>query len=256
MRKTGCHEYNPIYGVNTCNYSLTARSIVCSSVTAANIILAQSPNNILEEIYASLLAITELEPICLKPTGSLLLGSTHEGSDLDLVIDEYECVLQALEKLENMVTPLNLDKLIDWAIREARARRLPIEYILKLYRPWQRFVYATREVSISIASSTMRMRDEKRLFHTGRRIVKVNVFIEPLQPSALDYPSVVQARSNSGESYQIVVFDGIYTLSILEGGPFLVRGVEGKTIRQDNDYDDAIFVGVSEEITFLLPRNS
>ena len=188
---------------------------------------------------------------CIWPTGSLLLGSFREFSDIDIVfrIDTPSCYKRAIEFVESsyMSLPNKLQSALtpQYIAREAKWRDIGTESLGKSLRKWQRLRIGTTDISISLVNVSSRLKPETRIFMLTNKVVRKEVYIEPYQISAADYPSLVETSEE-----HIVSYDGIYVPLLFEGGKVVVQGIKAKIIL-GGEALDAIVVGVAESKTFM-----
>ncbi len=188
---------------------------------------------------------------CIWPTGSLLLGSFREFSDIDVVfrIDTPSCYKKAIEfiekfyttspnKLQSALTPKHIAQEAEW-------RDISTEILGRALRKWQRMRIGKTDISISLVNVSSRLKPETRIFTLANKSVRKEVYIEPYQISAADYPSLVETNEE-----HIVSYDGIYTPLLFEGGKVVVQGIKMKIILGGETLD-AIVVGVAESKTFM-----
>ncbi len=203
---------------------------------------------LVEEI--GLLEINALNE-CIWPTGSLLLGSFREFSDIDIVfrIDTSSCYKRTIELVESFYTssPNKLQSALtpQYIAREAKWRDIGTEILRKALRKWQRLRIGTTDISISLVNVSSRLKPETRIFVLTNKVVRKEVYIEPYQISAGDYPGLVETSNE-----HIVSYDGIYVPLLFEGGKVVVQGIKAKIILGGETLD-AIVVGVAESKTFM-----
>ncbi len=193
---------------------------------------------------------------CSWPTGSILMGSFRQFSDIDLVlnIDEPNCY----KKITNFIEEFGYRKDLETAVtnayllKEAKWRNIDPQIMRNAIKKWQRLRINNTEVSISIVSIYRRLSPETRIFKISdpSEIVTKTLYVEPYQQSIGDYPVIVQ----SNEEY-IVSFDGIFAPLLFEGGKVFVRGIRGR-ISYGTDSIEAIIIGISEQVTYAYTINS
>jgi len=188
---------------------------------------------------------------CIWPTGSLLLGSFREFSDIDIVfrIDTPSCYKRAIEFIEKFYTisPNKLQSALtpQYIAREAKWRDIGTGILVKALRRWQRLRIAATDISISLVNVSSRLKPETRIFMPTNKTVRREVYIKPYQISAADYPGLVETSEE-----HIVSYDGIYIPLLFEGGKVVIQGIKAE-ILLGGETLDAIVVGVAESRTFI-----
>ncbi|WP_317896465.1 hypothetical protein [Pyrofollis japonicus] len=191
---------------------------------------------------------------CLRPTGSLLMGSFMEFSDIDVVFDIaspwcYERLIELVEAAEEKRVPVGERFLSEeYVLHEASSRHIPLGVARRVLRPWTRLRLAGREASISVLDSQRRTEEERRVWIITSEVTETRVSVEPYDARLGDFPGIVETK----EGY-IVVFDGFYVPALFEGGRFRVRGLKARIVLGGGDSVDAIAVGVAEASTFVEP---
>ncbi|MEM0288501.1 MAG: hypothetical protein QXD10_01105 [Metallosphaera sp.] len=151
----------------------------------------------------------------LGVTGSLLLGIEHKKSDLDLVI--YGC-----KGAEDFLSEFNgFEKDLDW-IRETSSN-----YSLELGSVNTLYDVRTRGVYRGIRYSFLFVDDKPAKYceDVCKPLGVVDVIGEIKGDCrALFYPSVAELYSK--EYYQIVSWEGIYSMVLYKGGRAKIRGLE------------------------------
>lgn len=206
-------------------------------------------------------AVSELRDVvgpgvaeCLRPTGSLLMGSFMEFSDIDVVFDIaspwcYERLIELIEAAEEKRVPVGERFFSDeYVLHEASSRHIPLGVGRRVLRPWTRLRLAGREASVSVLDSRRRSEEERRIWIVSSEVAETRVSVEPYDAGLGDFPGIVETR----EGY-IVVFDGFYVPALFEGGKFRVRGLKARIVLGGGDSVDAIAVGVAEAPTFVEP---
>lgn len=196
-------------------------------------------------------ALTE----CIWPTGSILLGSFKEFSDIDIVfrIDSPSCYKKIIEFITGYYKSVLAPKSAltsKYIAREAKWRDISPGIIRKALRKWQRIRIGTIDVSISPVDISSRLENESRIFILTNKTVLKEVYVEPYQRSAASYPGLVETN----EEY-IVSYDGIYTPLLFEGGKLVVQGLQAK-IKLGEEYLDAIVIGVAETETYVYEKDT
>ncbi len=244
LASTGAAVYEPLFGVPVYETNLNRISLVCSS-KAANQQVIRRPTTRLQQVYAELLHLLGCK---VRPTGSLVLGSEHKGSDLDLVATDINCVFRLQELVEErVVKPYNSPMIERWAVREALSRGLDKYLLAKLYRPWARFMYKDIAVSIAFASDRLRSTPLRSIHVIENYRLKCYVVrVECCQETLGDYPARIEVENPYLS--KLVVYDGIYVPALLEGGMFKVCGLP---LRLDDER--ALAVGVAEAHTVIEP---
>ena len=188
-------------------------------------------------------------------TGSHLLGMAHERSDVDIGFYGYYHAVKAFEKInellvEGVVRPLKDEEIVEWAYREARSRGLEISHVLRLYRPWARFVSDDTVVSISFWPDSLPSLSNLHYSFSSfnRRVVECIINVDSLEPGVIGFPAKIPIVKSSCEVDELVLFDGLFRPAIWEGGTYRVRGILLK-----EGSENYIVVGVREELTYILP---
>jgi hypothetical protein len=188
---------------------------------------------------------------CLRFTGSILHGSFVEGfSDVDIVIDASSRL--CLEKLYELIPLLSKYEISAelkkaYILREASARGIDASIIASIYRGWSRLSVGSVQASITIIDSSKRMATPRFVLKISRSSpVRRRVTVKPLAQSLGDFPALVETE----EGIALLVYDGIYIPSLLEGGVFEVYGLQGDYINF-KDHRKVLVVGVSEKTTYI-----
>ena len=191
-------------------------------------------------------------------TGSHLLGIAHAHSDVDIGFYGYYYAVKAFEKInellmEGVVKPLKNKEVIEWAYREARSRGLEVSHVMKLYKPWARFVFNDTIVSISFWPEFLPSLSSLYYSSTNSsrqtvEIVECIVSVDPLEPGVIGFPAKIPIVKSSCRVDELVLFDGLFKPILWEGGTYRVRGILLR--KGDENY---IVVGVREELTYILP---
>jgi len=224
--------------------------ILCSARECANHICRLSDFS----KVCSIISLIDLHA-AIGVTGSYLLGIAHAHSDIDIGFYGYYYAVKAFEKInellvEGVVKPLGSREVVVWAYREARSRGLEASHVLKLYRPWSRFVFDNIVVSTSFWPNDIPNFSNLRYSFNvkDRRVVECIVEVEPLEPGVVEFPARVPVIKSSCGVDELVLFDGLFKPILWEGGVYRVRGI---LLKKENG--NCIVVGVREELTYILP---
>ena len=252
----GSVAYSPLFGADVAELHLGHGLVVCSSLLCADHLVRAAPWAPQVEAYRELLVALGargVEPSCLRPTGSLLLGSTHRGSDLDVVIVGFECAARVLEVAREVLEPARLPDraFAERVAREARLRGVPYQHLARTLPRWIRVRVRGVEVSLSFADDVLRGSPERRVLVVGGRVVRTKIELDALEPGLLDYPAL--AWLSRGSFDVLVLLDTLYVPSLLEGGCFTVRGGEA-VLRIGADELRALVVGAREHGTTYVVR--
>ncbi|HIQ55192.1 MAG TPA: hypothetical protein EYH59_00715 [Pyrodictium sp.] len=244
------YDYEPLMHVEVPLLPRKGYWILCSARECANHICKLSS-------FSKVCSIVSLLGLyaAVGVTGSHLLGTAHAQSDIDVGFYGYYYAVKAFERInellvEGVVRPLGDREVVEWAYREARSRGLAVSHVLKLYRPWSRFVFNNTVITISFWPNTMpNLLDLHSSFNFSvGKVVECIVEVEPLEPGVVEFPARVSLVKSSCGADELVLFDGLFRPVLWEGGTYRVRGI---LLRKENG--NCIVVGVREELTYILP---
>ncbi|MUN28675.1 nucleotidyltransferase domain-containing protein [Sulfuracidifex metallicus] len=152
--------------------------------------------------------------------GSILAGTYHSKSDVDLIIYGKDRSLDVYYQLNELGTDN------EWIEETSRNYELPVDQVLYLYDRKRRGILNGVKVSINFVDiSSYKLCNE--LCESFYPVNDVSLYVEEGQVEALFYPARVKVSGNieEGKIDEIISYEGIYSSLLFKGGKMRVDGV-------------------------------
>ncbi len=238
-------RHSPLYGRRVPSITVSARNTLlhCSGLEA----FRESLKTCTFEPLCSILTVL---PDIFSPwrgvrvTGSLLLGSLHSASDIDMVIGSYLLSIKYIETVSEKSSSLvegssrcsnDIHRYRERLREEGFSKHLADKLARTL-----RFCVEERPVSVSLVSDSLRLTTERRAYSVTLKPSTQVVRIDGYDETLLDFPGIVETGNGL-----IVAFDSRYALALFLGGCYRVSGVKG-TVAIGGEKLEALFLGIRE----------
>ncbi|MGC9009639.1 MAG: hypothetical protein ACP5I7_03390 [Sulfolobales archaeon] len=162
-------------------------------------------------------------------SGSILGRFSNDlYSDIDVVIYGCENISRIYENIDSVLRPLKDKELERYITNLALLHKIDLETARKLYRTYRRGVYKDKNISIIFPSDPCEY--PCRLMSQPLSCVSIKLYVPEKQCKALQYPGeayvekVLDKDLSNYDIRKIILYEGIFSPIIYEGGVLLVQG--------------------------------
>ncbi|MGC9148295.1 MAG: hypothetical protein ACP5GI_02480 [Sulfolobales archaeon] len=223
----------------------------------------ENPKTLLEirlaEFVDDLRSSLSVELRSIGVSGSILGGFSNDlYSDIDVVVYGCENISRIYENIDSVLRPLQGREFERYITNLALLHKIDLETARRLYRTCRRGVYKDKHISIIFPSDPCEY--PCRVMSQSLSCVSVKLYVPEKQCKALQYPGeayvekVLDKDFSSYDIRKIILYEGVFSPVIYEGGVLLVQGTLQKIY--DLSIDDKYYVVSvgSRECPYLVKK--